>query len=86
MRFAETADPDRAFAGFDRFLSRAAGRRAALLAAGAPIRTCCELLADILGTAPRLARILSQRRRLLDAVLDPALLRHAADAQPSSSD
>jgi glutamate-ammonia-ligase adenylyltransferase len=31
-------------------------------------------LADIMGTAPRLARILSRRRRLLDAVLDPRTL------------
>ena len=30
-----------------------------------------RLVADIMGTAPRLARILSRRRRVLDAVLDP---------------
>src|SRR6185503_18980860 len=30
-----------------------------------------RLVADIMGTAPRLARILGRRPRLLDAVLDP---------------
>jgi glutamate-ammonia-ligase adenylyltransferase len=30
-----------------------------------------RLVADIMGTAPRLAHILSRRRRLLDAVIDP---------------
>jgi hypothetical protein len=32
------------------------------------------LLADIMGTAPRLARIVSRRARLMDAVLDPGFL------------
>src|SRR5262249_38997277 len=30
-----------------------------------------RLVADIMGTAPRLARIIARRPRLLDAVLDP---------------
>ena len=30
-----------------------------------------RLIADIMGTAPRLARIIARRPRLLDAVLDP---------------
>ena len=33
-----------------------------------------RLVADIMGTAPRLSRILSRRRRVLDAVLDPRVL------------
>ena len=33
-----------------------------------------EMLADIMGTAPRLARLVSRRPRLLDAILDPGFL------------
>ena len=32
------------------------------------------MLADIMGTAPRLARLVSRRPRLLDAILDPGFL------------
>ena len=70
---ADTADPDRAFASFDRFLSELpAGVQLFSLWRSNP--NLLRLLADILGTAPRLARILSRRRRLLDAVLDPGAL------------
>jgi [glutamine synthetase] adenylyltransferase / [glutamine synthetase]-adenylyl-L-tyrosine phosphorylase len=70
---ADTADPDRAFASFDRFLSELpAGVQLFSLWRANP--NLLRLLADILGTAPRLARILSRRRRLLDAVLDPGAL------------
>lgn len=67
---AETADPDRAFAEFDRFLSAlpAGVQLFSILKTNPKLLT---LLADIMGTAPRMARILSRRRRLLDAVLDP---------------
>ena len=67
---ADTADPDRAFAGFDRFLSElpTGVQLFALLRANPAL---LRLVADIMGTAPRLARILSRRRRLLDAVIDP---------------
>ncbi len=41
-----------------------------------------RLVADIMGTAPRLSRILSRRRRLLDAVIDP----RAFGALPSAED
>jgi [glutamine synthetase] adenylyltransferase / [glutamine synthetase]-adenylyl-L-tyrosine phosphorylase len=70
---ADTADPDRAFASFDRFLSELPGgvQLFSLLRANPGL---LRLLADIMGTAPRLARILSRRRRLLDAVLDPRTL------------
>jgi glutamate-ammonia-ligase adenylyltransferase len=70
---AETADPDRALASFDRFLSElpAGVQLFSLLRANPGL---LRLLADIMGTAPRLARILSRRRRLLDAVLDPRTL------------
>ncbi len=58
---------------FDRFLSElpAGVQLFSLLRANPGL---LRLLADIMGTAPRLARILSRRRRLLDAVLDPRTL------------
>jgi glutamate-ammonia-ligase adenylyltransferase len=67
--FADTADPDRAIATFDRFLAELPGgvQLFSLLKANPALM---RLLADIMGTAPRLARILSRRRRLLDAVID----------------
>ncbi len=68
----ETADPSGAFANFDRFLSDLpSGVQLFSLLKANP--TLLRLVADIMGTAPRLARILSRRRRLLDAVLDPRL-------------
>jgi [glutamine synthetase] adenylyltransferase / [glutamine synthetase]-adenylyl-L-tyrosine phosphorylase len=67
---ADTAEPDRAFATFDRFLSElpTGVQLFALLKANPGL---LRLVADIMGTAPRLAHILSRRRRLLDAVIDP---------------
>lgn len=66
----ETADPDRAIASFDRFLAElpTGVQLFSLLRANPGL---LRLVADIMGTAPRLARILSRRRRLLDAVIDP---------------
>jgi [glutamine synthetase] adenylyltransferase / [glutamine synthetase]-adenylyl-L-tyrosine phosphorylase len=70
---ADTVDPDGAIASFDRFLSELpAGIQLFSLLKAQP--ALIRLLADIMGTAPRLARILSKRRRLLDAVLDPQVL------------
>jgi glutamate-ammonia-ligase adenylyltransferase len=67
---ADTSDPDAAFANFDRFLDELpAGVQLFSLLRANP--SLMRLVADIMGTAPRLARILSRRRRLLDAVLDP---------------
>jgi glutamate-ammonia-ligase adenylyltransferase len=68
--FAGAADPDRAIAMFDRFLAElpAGVQLFSLLKANPPL---LRLLAAIMGTAPRLSRILSRRRRLLDAVIDP---------------
>ncbi len=67
---ADTADPDRALGSFDRFLSDlpAGVQLFSLLRANPKL---LRLVADIMGSAPRLAGILSRRRRLLDAVLDP---------------
>ena len=70
---ADTTDPDRALASFDRFMSElpTGVQLFSLLRANPGL---LRLLANIMGTAPRLARILSRRRRLLDAVLDPGVL------------
>lgn len=67
---ADTVDPDGAVASFDRFLAELpAGVQLFSLLKANP--TLLRLIADIMGSTPRLARILSRRRRLLDAVLDP---------------
>ena len=70
---SETADPDGALVTFDRFLAElpAGVQLFSLLRANPGLM---RLVADLMGTAPRLARILSRRRRLLDAVLDPRTL------------
>ena len=77
---SDTADPDRAFASFDRFLSELPTgiQLFSLLRANPGL---LRLVADIMGSAPRLARILSRRRRLLDAVLDPRTLGTRASAE-----
>lgn len=81
---ADTVDPDAAIASFDSFLAElpAGVQLFSLLKANPAL---LRLLADIMGSAPRLARILSRRRRLLEAVLDPLGLdgemsREALDA------
>lgn len=70
---ADTTDPDRALIGFDRFMSElpTGVQLFALLRANPAL---LRLIANIMGTAPRLAGILARRRRLLDAVLDPGTL------------
>ncbi len=78
---AGTTDPDRAIATFDTFLAElpAGVQLFSLLKANPALM---RLVADIMGTAPRLSRILSRRRRLLDAVIDP----RAFGALPSAED
>jgi glutamate-ammonia-ligase adenylyltransferase len=75
---ARTADPDQAVMGFDRFLSA--------LPSGVQLFSLLKrnpgllgLIAAIMGSAPRLARVLSKRRRVLDAVLDPGFFGTLAD-------
>lgn len=76
---ADTIDPDAAIASFDRFLSELpSGVQLFSLLKANP--SLLRLIADIMGSAPRLSRILSKRRRLLDAVLDPQALASANDA------
>jgi glutamate-ammonia-ligase adenylyltransferase len=68
--FGRTADPDLALATFDKVIAEMpAGLQLFSLLAANP--SLLRLLADIMGTAPRLARIIGRRPRLLDAVLDP---------------
>ena len=75
---AKTANPDLALIGFDRFLSELpSGVQLFSLLKQKP--GLIELIAAIMGTAPRLARILSKRRRVLDAVLDPGFFGNLAD-------
>ncbi|XSG81188.1 MAG: bifunctional [glutamine synthetase] adenylyltransferase/[glutamine synthetase]-adenylyl-L-tyrosine phosphorylase [Methyloligella sp. ZOD6] len=65
-----TAEPDRALTTFDQVLSELpAGLQ--LFSAFSRNPSLLRLMADILGTAPRLAHIIARRPRLLDAVLDP---------------
>ena len=70
---ADTVHPDEAIARFDTFLAELpAGVQLFSLLKANP--SLLQLVASIMGSAPRLARILSKRRRLLDAVLDPRVL------------
>lgn len=70
---ADTVDPDGAIASFDRFLADLpSGVQLFSLLKAQP--GLIRLFADIMGSAPRLAHILSHRRRLLDAVLDPQVM------------
>jgi [glutamine synthetase] adenylyltransferase / [glutamine synthetase]-adenylyl-L-tyrosine phosphorylase len=70
---AATANPDAALGSFDRFLVElpASVQLFSLLRANPNL---LYLIAAIMGSAPRLARILSRRRRVIDAVLDPRVL------------
>ena len=68
--FSRTSQPDLALSTFDRVMAKMpAGLQVFSLVAANP--SLLRLVADIMGTAPRLAKILSRRPRLLDAVLDP---------------
>jgi glutamate-ammonia-ligase adenylyltransferase len=77
---SQTADPDSAFAQFDRFVSRlpAGVQPFSLLAANPQL---LRLIAGVCGAAPRFADRLAQSPELLDAILDTDFLA----ALPSSS-
>jgi glutamate-ammonia-ligase adenylyltransferase len=68
-----TGDPDLALATFDKFLSEVptALQLFAMLRANPSL---LQLIAQIMGSAPRLARLLTRRRRIMDAILDPGHL------------
>ncbi|MBC8050726.1 MAG: bifunctional [glutamine synthetase] adenylyltransferase/[glutamine synthetase]-adenylyl-L-tyrosine phosphorylase [Chitinophagales bacterium] len=71
---SQTANPDQALVGFDMFMSELpSGVQLFALLRNNP--SLLDLIADIMGSAPRLARVLSKSRRVLDAVLDPGFLR-----------
>ena len=74
---ADTVDPDAALLGFERFLAQlpAGIQLFALLKANPDLM---RLLANIVGSAPRLADILSKRSRVFDAVLDPRIIGNVA--------
>jgi glutamate-ammonia-ligase adenylyltransferase len=78
---AGMGDADQAFIAFDRFLSGlpAGVQLFSLLKANPRL---LDLLATILGSAPRLAEQLSHRPKVLDAVLDPGFF----GAMPTESD
>lgn len=80
---ADTVDPDAAIASFDRFIAELpSGVQLFSLLKAQP--RLIRLFADIMGSAPRLASILSRRRRLLDAVLDPQV--HDGDLNGAAID
>ncbi|HWJ18799.1 MAG TPA: hypothetical protein VNR65_08740, partial [Geobacterales bacterium] len=68
-----TGDPDLALATFDKFLSEVptALQLFAMLRANPNL---LQLVAQIMGSAPRLARLLTRRRRIMDVILDPGHL------------
>jgi glutamate-ammonia-ligase adenylyltransferase len=76
--FSESGDPDAALAAFDQALSRmpAAVELFSILQSNGSIR---QMFSDILGAAPRLARMVTQRPHLLDAAIDPDLLDTRSD-------
>ena len=68
--FGRTSEPDLALATFHKVIANMpAGLQLFSLLAANP--SLLRLVADIMGTAPRLAKIIGRRPRLLDAVLDP---------------
>ncbi len=76
--FGKTVDPDHAIHAFDRFLSE--------LPSGVQLfsllkenLSLLDLVATIMGSAPRLARVLGRHRRVLDGVLDPGFFGVLAD-------
>ena len=67
---ADTGEPDQAFLAFDRFLAGLpAGVQLFSMLKANP--NLLDLIATILGAAPRLAEQLSRRPKVLDAVIDP---------------
>ena len=75
---ARTADPDQALRRFDEFIGRLpAGVQLFSLFQANP--SLLDLVAEIMGTSPRLAEILSRQPLLLDGVLEPDFFVPIAD-------
>ncbi|WP_407047957.1 bifunctional [glutamine synthetase] adenylyltransferase/[glutamine synthetase]-adenylyl-L-tyrosine phosphorylase [Methyloraptor flagellatus] len=72
---AATDNADAAFLGFDRLVSRLPTgiQLFSILATNRPM---LNLIAAILGAAPKLADTISRRPRVIDALLDPAFFDH----------
>ncbi|MEQ1525109.1 MAG: DUF294 nucleotidyltransferase-like domain-containing protein, partial [Aestuariivirga sp.] len=81
LALARSGEPDLAFLAFDKFIAGlpAGVQLFSMLKANLNL---LDLIATILGTAPRLAEQLSARPRVLDAVLDPGFF----DALPRASE
>ena len=77
--FGNSSNPDAAVLALDAALERmpAVVELFSILKSNQPLRV---LFAEILGSAPRLAEMLSRRPHVLDAVVDPAFTRPALDA------
>lgn len=77
--FSRTSDPDAAMANFDRFIQGLpAGVQLFSMLQSRP--EMIDLLADVLGTAPRLAGTLSKTAGVLDALQDPDFFGQFPDA------
>ena len=75
---SKTANPDIAFTRFDKFLSGLpSGVQVFALLFSNP--RLLDLIAEIVGTAPRLADHLARRPALLDVLIDVDFLRHQPD-------
>jgi [glutamine synthetase] adenylyltransferase / [glutamine synthetase]-adenylyl-L-tyrosine phosphorylase len=76
--FSHSGDPDAALGGFDSLLNSmpAATELFSLLKSNPPI---CQLFGEILGGAPRLARIIVSRPHVLDAAIDANVLTASLD-------
>jgi glutamate-ammonia-ligase adenylyltransferase len=76
--FSGSGDPDAALSAFDEALGHmpASVELLSILKSNTPVR---ELFGDILGGAPHLAHVVTQRPHVLDAAIDPSLLGHVRD-------
>ncbi|MEO1198822.1 MAG: bifunctional [glutamine synthetase] adenylyltransferase/[glutamine synthetase]-adenylyl-L-tyrosine phosphorylase [Pseudomonadota bacterium] len=76
--FGRVGDADAAFAAFDRFV-RALPTGVQVFSLLCSNRHLLGLIAEIAGTAPRLAEILARRPRVLEALLEPDFLSQTID-------
>ncbi|MBH0237585.1 bifunctional [glutamine synthetase] adenylyltransferase/[glutamine synthetase]-adenylyl-L-tyrosine phosphorylase [Methylobrevis albus] len=78
--FARTDAADQAFNAFDTFLSRLpTGVQLFSLLSANP--NLLDLVATIMGTAPRLAQVVARRAHVMDAVLEPAFFGAVPDEE-----
>jgi len=82
---AATAEPDATFLRFDEFLSKLPSG-VQLFAMFQSNPQMLELIADILGTAPRLAEHLARKPNILDGVLTPGFLNEPPNAEEMRQD